>query len=163
MMIVKGLDCPYTFSMNHAYETGMMAEVTPLCHLTDAEAIVFLAAGIMGNIFIVIFLSILNLYARRKKHMIWGNMLTFAMIGFASDPLFYFFATEGDIITILKIVGKQENIYIFNYLGYLFGAAVMMYLWSHLSFTIEHKTELEKEWERLCSLKRRAGNRFRRA
>ena len=153
IMILKEFDCPYTFSMYHTYEAGIFAEVTPLCSLNDIQAVVFLAAGLMGNIFIAISLAILTLYARRRKLLIFANLLTFAMIGFASDPLFYFFAESGDIITILKIVGKQENLYMFRYMGYLLALSVFMYLWSHLSFTIEHKSKLQQEWERIKKLR----------
>lgn len=139
--------------MHHTYEAGIFAEVTPLCFLNDLQAIVFLAAGIIGNIFISVFLSFLILYARHEKHMIWGNLLVFAMIGFTSDPLFYFFSETGDIITILKIIGRTENLYIFHYMGYALGFAVFMYLWSHLTFTIEHKSKLQKEWEKVLKVK----------
>ncbi|MBN2101268.1 MAG: hypothetical protein JW716_00160 [Candidatus Aenigmarchaeota archaeon] len=155
IMVLKQFDCPYTFSMYQTYEAGIFAEVTPLCALNDLEAVVFLAAGLMGNIFIAIFLSIFTLYARRRKLLIFANLLTFAMIGFASDPLFYFFAETGDIITILKIIGRSENLYMFRYMGYLLALSVFMYLWSHLSFTIEHKSKLQQEWERIKKLRER--------
>jgi len=161
IMILKEFDCSYIFTMHHTYEAGIFAEVAPLCNLNDIQAVVFLAAGLMGNIFISIFLALLILYARMKKHMILSNLLMFAMIGFASDPLFYFFADSGDIVTILKIVGRPENLYLFRYMGYLLALAVFMYLWSHLSFTIEHKSKLQEEWERIKSLKTKARNKIR--
>lgn len=159
IIAVKWFGCQYTFSMHQSYENGVYGEVTPLCDLNVGETITFLAAGIMGNIFVAIFLSIIILYARKEKRIIWASMTIFAMIGFASDPLFYFFSQTGDIVTILKILDKEENAYMFPYLGYLLMLSLFMYLWSHLSFTIEHKSKLEEEWERIKSLRNRIKRR----
>jgi len=156
IMILKQFDCPYNFSIHQTYESGIFAEVTPLCSLNDLQAVVFLAAGLMGNIFVAAFLAILTLYSRKRRLLIFSNLITFAMIGFASDPLFYFFAETGDIITILKIIGRSDNLYMFKCMGYMLAISVFTYLWSHLTFTIEHKSKLQEEWERIRKLKERA-------
>ncbi len=129
------------------WKFGFYATLQPFCDLSVKRTVLLLGIGIAGNLFIALILFLLSWYLGRRGKLPESNLFMYLALGFFSDPLFYLFATEGDLVNILEITEMQDLIPKLPLLGFILLFLALSYLYTQMKHTLEDYLRIKKEME----------------
>ena len=135
-LVLAFYGCEYNFVLNFTPESGFFATIKTLCALNKEQTILYLGAGVMGNI-ILSAMFITGGWLTRKENIFLSNLLTYSGFGFLSDPMFYMFANKGDLVNILSLLGCSEKVWILPLIGVLLVIFVFAYVWFHVEYNMK--------------------------
>lgn len=145
--IFKLYKCYYSMNLVFDWKFGIYATLQPFCDLSIKRTVVLLGIGIAGNLFIAFILFLLSWYLGRLGKLPESNFFVYSALAFFSDPLFYLFATEGDLVDILEITERQDLIPKLPIIGFILLSLVLSYLYMHMKHTLEDYLRIKKEIE----------------
>ncbi|MFB6075767.1 MAG: hypothetical protein ABEK17_01350 [Candidatus Aenigmatarchaeota archaeon] len=114
VLMLEIFECPYS-SEFLLLEGEIWARIIPLCVLTKPQALIVLAAGMIGNILLgtVLFMvsSCLRIRASKKKGYIKSFYISILSLGFLFPVSFSFFNPKGDVTSIIKVLEIEFTFY----------------------------------------------------
>lgn len=144
LMVLQAYGCYY--DINIVFDiSGLHGFIDPLCALSERKETLLYSSGVLSNILIatMLFLSVSILH--RKGLLNHANFLMYAALGFLSDPLFYSFAIEGDLVYVLENMEGLAWLPYLQVMGLLIFALSIVYVYFHLESFLEDEVRIEHE------------------
>lgn len=145
LIVLEFYQCPYGFNIEFTQYSGIHGTIDPFCNLSKGRRVLVFSAGILGNFTIAAVLFMLVSILHRRGILIHSNFLMYIALGFLSDSLFYFFANEGDIINILKTLGREDWVPLIPLLGIAVFSFSVIYLYLYIRSFLEEFLRAETE------------------
>jgi len=143
--VLEFYHCYYEPHIRFTPEYGLYGNLAQFCALSPGKEALVSGAGVLVNYAIATVLFMLVPVIYRKGMIIHANFFMYAALGFLSDPLFYFFASEGDMINILWLLKKEAWAPLLPVLGLLTFSLAMAYVYRHMERFIEDYMRIEQE------------------
>ncbi|MBN2251840.1 MAG: hypothetical protein JW724_07190 [Candidatus Altiarchaeota archaeon] len=145
LTVLEYLHCNSNTNIEISWEYGIHGDISPLCALSGGKAALLFGAGFVGNFIIASAFFMFTSFFYRRDMLLHSNFLMYVALGFLTDPLFYFFASEGDIASILKILGREDWLPILPAPGILMFSLSIAYIYCYLGGFLEEQLRMEKE------------------
>ena len=145
MAVLELHHCYYVIHLEYNSEYGIHGSIDLACALSRADEVAVYGAGVMSNLVIASALFILVSVLYRRGRLLDSISCMYLAFGFISDPLFYLFASKGDIVYMLEALGRRDWIWFIPVLGIVLFAFSILYLYLYMERFFADYAEMEKE------------------
>jgi hypothetical protein len=134
ILMLKILNCDYTFTFHVSPKTGFEFIIEPFCDLNYWQTILLLSSGMLGNVIPGIIFLVLTFWYVKKGKCMRAYLYTIFSGGFFFLPITSFFLKESDLVNILEIVNVKLSHEILYGCGIFLICALLLYLYKMVKF-----------------------------
>ncbi len=133
------LDYDCSLRINFDWSTGIYGKVNTISKLSLGEALIVLSAGVAGNLLVGGFLFVVCYYLRKQEKFIGLNFSLYIVLGFLSEPIFYFFEGRGDLVNILMLLDMSEFSFMLPSVGFILSILILLYISEHATLILNQR------------------------
>ena len=137
--------CYYEPGVEFSFDSGLYGNIRILCALSPGKEALVFGAGLLVNYVIAAILFMLVRLIYHRGQVIHAAFFMYAALGFLSDPIFYFFASSGDMISILSLIRREEWIPLLPLLGVSLLSLAVAFFYRYMERFLEDYMRIEKE------------------
>ena len=147
MAVLEQYHCYYAVRLGFDSVYGIHGSIDPSCALSRSAEVEVYGAGVLTNLVVAASLFILVSEFYRRDRLLSAVFSMYLGFGFLSDPLFYLFASNGDIVYMLEALGRRDWVWFIPFIGIALFAFSVLYLYLYMHRFFEDYAEIEKEIE----------------
>jgi len=137
VIALNAYDCAYWQHWEHGYFKELYGTVYSTCALTPQQQIWMYASGILLTFFIGMVFLLFEIIANMKHKIEYALIFLAISYAFLMDIVNYLFFPQGDVKEILRLLNKEELVYLTPFLGFMIIITMLTYLYISLHEELE--------------------------